>query len=875
MKGDRRRPDARPPQERLETLIEALADIQRELVAELDPDDLLKVMVTRAKELLGGECGIQLKAGDGWLLPRTDTDPSAMTRRVAMGEGVAGQCAQTRQGLCVNDYPGWPGAIPWAVAHGLRHVMAQPLLIRDTLLGVIVVSRRGPAALPFQPEDSDTLARFAALAALALHNATLHADTRRRRQEAELLARLAGHLNRSLDLDTVLQRVVVGAQDLCGSDLAAVALRGARDETMTFRFGPGARQDWRSVPIVPGRGAGGMVLITGEPFRTDNFPEDPRLDHEHPEMTAREGIVTLAAVPIRREDRIHGVLYVGNRSARPFPDHDIESLLRLADHAAVAIHNAQLYAERTNALAALGESEQRYRLLAENMADVVALFDMNLRSIYVSPSVTRLRGYTPQEAMAQTSAERFAPASAALTLQALSEELAIEASGLGDPHRSRMIEVELLCKDGSTVWVESTTSFVRDDDGRAVGIISVARNIDERKRAQAALGEREAELRQAQKMEAVGRLAGGIAHDFNNILTVISGRAQLLLGTLDPGARGRRAAELIQQASERATLLTRQLLAFSRKQMLQSRVLSLTAVVTGLTPMLRRLIGEHIQLAVVPGGAGRVRADGAQVEQVVTNLVINARDAMPEGGRLTIATADVEIDTAFVLAHPGARTGPHVSVSVADTGHGMDAETRAKVFEPFFTTKETGKGTGLGLSTLYGIVKQHEGYVAVESEPGRGSTFTIFFPRVEAAPDAVEPPAAPVRPPRGTERILLVEDEASVRAVAQESLAGHGYTVLEALDVEDALRIAREDSRRIDLLLTDVVMPIMNGRHLAERVQHLHAETKILYMSGYTDDAIVRHGVLDRGASFLQKPFTPTQLLSKVQEILEPGLADS
>ena len=288
------------------------------------------------------------------------------------------------------------------------------------------------------------------------------------------------------------------------------------------------------------------------------------------------------------------------------------------------------------------------------------------------------------------------------------------------------------------MWTETTTSFVRDERGTAVGIVTVARNIDERKRAEATLREREAQLLQAQKMEAVGRLAGGIAHDFNNILTVIGGRAHLLLDALEASAPGRHAVELIQQAAERAAKLTRQLLAFSRKQMLQPRVLDLTAVVTGLMPMLRHLIGEHIQLTVVPGATGSVRADATQVEQVIANLAINAQDAMPDGGRLTIETADVDLGAAFTLAHPGARPGRHVMLSVTDTGHGIDPDIRAKVFEPFFTTKEPARGTGLGLSTVYGIIKQHDGYVAVESELGHGSTFTVYFPSVEAPPDATD-----------------------------------------------------------------------------------------------------------------------------------------
>jgi CheY-like chemotaxis protein len=327
--------------------------------------------------------------------------------------------------------------------------------------------------------------------------------------------------------------------------------------------------------------------------------------------------------------------------------------------------------------------------------------------------------------------------------------------------------------------------------------------------------------------------------------------------------------ELIQQATERAAMLTRQLLAFSRKQVLQPRVLDCSAVVSGLTPMLRRLIGEHIQLTVVPSAAACLRADPAQLEQVVTNLVINARDAMPDGGCLTIEVGHVELGAAFVSAHPGARPGSHVMLSVADTGQGMDADTQTKMFEPFFTTKEAGKGTGLGLSTVYGVVKQHGGYIAVESEVGRGSTFRIYFPRVDEAPDVEETPAAPARSLGGEERVLLVEDEAPVRAIAHEALVGHGYTVLEARDVDDALRIAREEGRRIDLLLTDVVMPVMNGRTLAEQIRQMHPETKVLYMSGYSDDTIGRHHVLEPETALLQKPFTPTELARKVRETLD------
>ncbi len=377
------------------------------------------------------------------------------------------------------------------------------------------------------------------------------------------------------------------------------------------------------------------------------------------------------------------------------------------------------------------------------------------------------------------------------------------------------------------------------------------------------------QLAQAQKMEAVGRLAGGIAHDFNNLLTVIMGRSDLLLQELDSADPMRSRIELIRSTADRAAALTRQLLAFSRKQVLQPTVLDLTAVVAGLTPMLQRLIGEDVEFSIVPGpGAGCVLADRGQLEQVLANLVVNARDAMADGGQLTIRTANVELDEAFAAGHREVRPGAYVMLAVSDTGCGMSPEVQARIFEPFFTTKEVGKGTGLGLSTVYGIIRQHEGWIAVESEPGRGSTFKIYLTRKEESGEALTS-AAPTETPRGGETILLVEDEAEVRALAREALATKGYRVLEAANGREAIGLAAAEAGPIHLLVTDVVMPGLNGRQVATHLKASHPEARVLYMSGYTDDAIVQHGVLDPGTEFLPKPFTPDALARKVRAVLD------
>ncbi len=431
----------------------------------------------------------------------------------------------------------------------------------------------------------------------------------------------------------------------------------------------------------------------------------------------------------------------------------------------------------------------------------------------------------------------------------------------GESHQN--LEIQGRRQDGTVIWVSVNVRPVRNAAGAVAHYEWSFADITERRQL-------ESQLRQAQKMEAVGQLAGGVAHDFNNLLTVIGGRCYLMLGKLGADDPLRREVELVRGAAERAARLTHQLLAFSRKQVLEPRVLDLNETVSGIEPLLRRLIGEHIEISVIQGpGLAHVKADAGQLEQVILNLAVNARDAMGRGGQLVLETANATLDAAAARRSPDLEPGAYVMLSVTDSGHGMDAATRAQIFEPFFTTKEVGKGTGLGLATVYGIVKQSGGLIEVESEPGHGASFKVYLPAVQAPVEAAEPAKAPGTRLRGSETELLVEDDPSLRTLAREILTVQGYTVIEAASPLEAIRIHERHADAIHLLLTDVVMPEMNGPQLAAQLQAGRPGMEVLFMSGYTGSALALEGGGEFGGAFLAKPFTPDGLSRRVREVLD------
>ena len=529
------------------------------------------------------------------------------------------------------------------------------------------------------------------------------------------------------------------------------------------------------------------------------------------------------------------------------------------------IHLIQDINQRKVAVRALQDSRQRYQGLINTLEGIVWEADAdNFEFSFVSPQAEEILGYPVEK---WTGTPRF------WRNHVHPDDLRGVIDVIEEARRNKRgyeLEYRIVAADGSSVWLRDTVGIVQQEGG-VTKLRGVMIDITRRKEAILALKESEAQLRQAQKMEAIGRLAGGIAHDFNNILTAITGYGQLMQLKQEPGAAGQRETEEILKASRRAADLTGQLLAFSRQQVLQPKVIDLNEVIAEMNEMVSRLIGEDVELEVQHNpGLGAVKADPGQVQQVMMNLAVNARDAMPEGGRLTIATENVFIETPKSDGpYASIPVGKYVLVSLSDTGTGMSEEVRAKLFEPFFTTKEQGKGTGLGLSTVYGIVRQSGGEVTVESAIDHGSTFRVFLPLVEN--ESVEAPFAPVEEsnPAGTETILLVEDDETVRELAVEILSMNGYTLIEARNGVEALTIFDERRDEIDLVVTDVVMPQMGGRELAEKILERDPEMGVLFLSGYTNIAIAEQGLTVEEWNFLQKPFSPVVLATKVRTLID------
>jgi PAS domain S-box-containing protein len=512
--------------------------------------------------------------------------------------------------------------------------------------------------------------------------------------------------------------------------------------------------------------------------------------------------------------------------------------------------------ERERAEQARAEAEAKYRTLVEQVNAITYIAEIGIDGqwYFVSPQVEAILGYTADEwlAISKEWLKQIHPDDRPIVIAAE------EASRKGEPFQA---EFRVKRKDGREVWLNDTAVVVKGSDVHPV-MEGIMVDITERKQL-------ETQLQQSRKMEAVGRLAGGIAHDFNNLLTIITGYTDLALSRPAVPLDLRSDIERIEGAAGRAAALVRQLLAFSRKQVLQPKILDLNAIVVNLEKLLRRLVDDNIEMSTsVNDDLGKVKADPAQIEQVIMNLVVNARDAMPNGGRLLLETSNVTLDSAYAFEHTSVKPGRYVMLAVSDTGIGMDSETVAHIFEPFYTTKESGRGTGLGLSTVYGIVKQSGGYIWVYSEPGKGSTFKIYLPRVEEMPEAEASKPTRFENRRGTETILLVEDEEAVRDLVKTILTGQGYHVIVGRDARHAEEVAEQFPGQIHLLLTDVVMPGTSGRELAVVITQRRRNIRVLYMSGYTENVITSGGLLEEGLAFLQKPFSPAVLVQRIREVL-------
>ena len=672
----------------------------------------------------------------------------------------------------------------------------------------------------------------------------------RKRAEAlsSALYRIAEKASAAQDLQQFFAAIHGIVDELMCARNFSIAIHDPESQLLSFPYFVD-EQDSAPAPAKLGRGLVEYVLRTGEPLLCAPQQAQQMQQRGKIELNAPFPLHWLG-VPLKVNHRTLGALVLKSYSKNThFRERDKDVLTLISQQLAAAI-------DRKHNEEALRRSEVRYRSLVQTAVYGIYRSSLEGHFLDVNPALIGMLGYN-----------------SALEVLSLDPQKDVfvdpaEHTRLVDEFRrtGRMdgFEVRWKRKDGASITVRISGRAVAGGDEPSDVLEAIAEDITERRVL-------EDQFRQAQKMEAVGRLAGGIAHDFNNLLMVISGYTEVLLDQLTLGHPLHSKAEAIQQASDRATTLTRQLLAFSRKQLLELKVIDVNAIVADMQRLLRPLIGEDIELTTsLAPSVGCTRADAGQLEQVIMNLVVNAKDAMPSGGKICIRTASVTLDDSYRPENTFIKNGPYVMIAVSDNGQGMDRETQARIFEPFFTTKEKGKGTGLGLSTVYGIIKQSGGYVFVQSEINRGTVFTIYFPRIDEPSEAVGATPVALAAVGGTETVLLVEDEDSVRQLVRETLESRGYRVLEAANGTDALALAAAHSDPIHLVITDVVMPGLNGHELVQQLQPTRPGLKVLYLSGYAQDAFPSTAAADSQKTFLQKPFTLQSLSRKVREILGP-----
>ncbi|HKW99331.1 MAG TPA: response regulator [Bryobacteraceae bacterium] len=735
---------------------------------------------------------------------------------------------------------------------GVKHLLTKPCDPEDVLRTVDAALGRNEAEFQAPPVEEFDREHVRVLTDKLSQKA---GELRQLNSRLEALIELGARLNVAQDPASLFKTYSDAARDIVGANCASVCLsdEGGREIRRCCSTGEEACAAEDAGGVCPIEHAKTEVLL-------DRKCRRGRVTESRSETTVCPISFTpfsaYLIVPILTHTRMYGCLMVGNGAGRPDFTTDDERLLgMLAAQLAVAYENTRLFEELKLRAAQLEaevaerrQSAEKYQMVLEQASDGIAISDELGNYVEANPRLLEMLGYTRDEFLRLKMADLI-PA----------EELARDPITL-DPLRAGMIirkERRFLRRDGNGLEVEISMS--RLQDGR---VQSIVRDVEERKKL-------EHQLRQSQKLEAVGRLAGGVAHDFNNLLTVILGHADLALSGLEENDRRRLDIQDIREAGARAAVLTAQLLAFSRKQILQPKVLNVNTAVSNLTKMLGRLIGSDIEVrtALAPD-LWAARVDPVQLDQVILNLAVNARDAMPLGGELAIETANRRFGEQ-PTKHHDIPDGEYVMLALRDTGCGMDPETRSHLFEPFFTTKPAGKGTGLGLSTVYGIVRQSGGYISVSSEPGRGSIFEIYLPRIAGAAETAAPRMENGPLPSGTETVLIVEDEQRVRSLASIVLVQQGYNVLEAADGQEALRLASNYAGQIHLVFTDIVMPKMGGREVAVELRRSRPDIKVLFCSGYTGDAITRQGALDPSTPLLQKPFTPRSLAVKVREVLD------